>query len=1057
MLPRTARLSSFLLLALVLVPARLAGAEDWPTYMHDSARSGVTADALSLPLVEQWVYRAPAEPRPAWPLPQPGWTELPKVAFDDAFYTVADRDHVYFGSSVDNQVRALDVATGRPRWTFHTAGPVRLAPTLAQGRVYFGSDDGKIRCLDRADGKLLWSFDAAPDPRRVLGNGRVISPWAIRTGLIVEDGRVYGGAGIFPYHKVFLLALDAASGQVVWKNDTFSVFGGFSPQGYPLSAAGGLIVPSGRAPPICVEGDSGKLRFAVTAATGAKGEVGGVYGVVVGDVLHVGTQSTLYGVSTKTGAAAGKWPAAEQLLATPTSWCILKGAPAPAYGRRSTSGKGDDITCIDREVYAQLPRKDVDSIAKARRWRFARPDLESMIVAGKHLLAGGRNEVFVLDLETGKELWAGKVDGPAVGLAVAHGRLLVSTTKGTIHCFAPGAAPAASAAPAAPSWPEQPPAAVIENTVKEVLRESGVRQGQALVLGHGAARMACELARRTELAITCVEFDPKEVPLARRRVDATGLYGSRISIDGGTPDALPYPDLAANLIVYLDAPGQPALSAKELLRVLRPCGGVLLAGSLTTPARDFTVPDEAAELWKTAGTLSGGRWARLTRGVLKGSGWWTHQYADAGGSGSSGDLRIKGRLDVLWFGEPGANEFPDRHQRGSAPLLMNGRVFCQGWNFLERKSTLFCFDAYNGTRYWTRELAGSLRLNLPAVSGNLACDADSVYVAAGSKCHRLDAVTGETRASYETPSGQDWAYLAVTDGLLFGSAAVPSKPGFSEAVFAFDLATGKRRWLLSGKEIRDTTLAYSNGRLLFVEKRPGAGLPAVPPAKEPSTDPPKVDRKGNPVKPEAYLRTVTALDGISGKAVWEKDVDLTDCGRWENGVWGMLHLLCKDDVLVLAGAYTIYGRPDEKPHRVMGLSAKDGAVLWSNVLGNRSRPVMMRGALLAEPLFYDLRTGAKIMKEQGAVGRLIAWSMGPRTGGCGSLSASDCMVFGRGGYTVWRDITGGPSGTFIGSRPGCLINIIPAGGVVVQAEASSGCACYQAVQCTVVFRPRDAE
>jgi outer membrane protein assembly factor BamB len=205
---------------------------------------------------------------------------------------------------------------------------------------------------------------------------------------------------------------------------------------------------------------------------------------------------------------------------------------------------------------------------------------------------------------------------------------------------------------------------------------------------------------------------------------------------------------------------------------------------------------------------------------------------------------------------------------------------------------------------------------------------------------------------------------------------------------------------------------------------------------------------------------VVAREAATGKLLWEKEVDLTDCGRWEAGVWGILQALCKDDVLVLAGAYTIYssGKPtEERPRRAVAISARDGSVLWSSVVGNRSRPVILRDVLLAEPLFYELRTGLKILKPQGTTGRMIPWSMGPRTGGCGSLSASDCMVFGRGGYTIWRDVAGGGSAAFVGSRPGCLINIIPAGGVVVQAETSSGCSCYQAVQCTVVFRPRDGE
>src|SRR5690349_14595727 len=73
--------AAYLLLAFCLHPAF---AQDWPTYMHDAGRTGVTAGRIELPLAEHWVYHAPAEPRPAWPLPQHGWTELPKTTFDDA-------------------------------------------------------------------------------------------------------------------------------------------------------------------------------------------------------------------------------------------------------------------------------------------------------------------------------------------------------------------------------------------------------------------------------------------------------------------------------------------------------------------------------------------------------------------------------------------------------------------------------------------------------------------------------------------------------------------------------------------------------------------------------------------------------------------------------------------------------------------------------------------------------------------------------------------------------------------------------------------------------------
>ena len=44
---------------------------------------------------------------------------------------------------------------------------------------------------------------------------------------------------------------------------------------------------------------------------------------------------------------------------------------------------------------------------------------------------------------------------------------------------------------------------------------------------------------------------------------------------------------------------------------------------------------------------------------------------------------------------------------------------------------------------------------------------------------------------------------------------------------------------------------------------------------------------------------------------------------------------------------------------------------------------------------------------------------------------------------------------FGGQRPGCWINFIPAGGLLLVPEASSGCACPFPIVCTTVFKPTD--
>ncbi|MCX5660000.1 MAG: PQQ-binding-like beta-propeller repeat protein [Planctomycetota bacterium] len=917
-------------------PASPAG-NDWPTYMHDNSRSGVTREALPFPLSERWTYRSPAPPKTAWPESQ-GNVERRQQNFDDALYTVAVGESVYFGSSVDHQVYALDAATGMIRWRFFADGPVRLAPTVAQGRVHFGSDDGVAYCLDAADGKPLWTLNAAPDDRRVVGNGRIISLWPVRTDLMVDGDKVFFGSGIFPYHSPALFAADAKTGkQIPWAGLTPKAWLGLSPQGYLLRHARGLVIPNGRSVPIVVDALSGNPPYEKARLPTHQKFGGGDYGFIAEDILYYGSQNSLYTYDLKTGADHGEWLAAHRLIVAPDACYALSIPPLlpPLPSKPAPPPTG--ITAYSRDGFDLNKAVDNDAIAARMRWRNDKPGAVAMILAGDHLIVGYPNEVASVDTRTGKEDWSAKVDGDAVGLTVARGRLLVSTTRGVIHCFsegAPGKVTKATAASAPPSPADNAatvtPSAETQALAAAILRDAAAHKGFALITSPGSAALACELARKSELHVTCLEPDAEQRRLARLAVDAAGLYGHRVSVDAGTPDRLPYPDYAANLIVHLERPGQPAPAAPEILRVLKPCGGVLLVGhpASESPAKGLAASvnelDAKAGVWSHDLTIVPGAqpWSRLLRGQLPGSGWWTHNLGDSGNTGSSGDQLVKGPLSVLWFGEPGPGEAPDRHMRSVAPLANNGRVFMQGWTYSPRRNIILCFDAYNGVRLWEREIPDALRMSLPGVAGNLACSDDSLFVAAGPKCHRLDAVTGETKAIYETPAEADgshlgWNYLAVSGGLLVGSTVMPdftpdpygrrrtelyggqnSGSRYSGSLFAIDLATGKPRWAYKGKEIRDTTIAFAAGKVLFAENR---GSPTTRPSltaltdeeaswhegPEPDDEPApdaKFNRLGAPIQPDKIsklVRFVVALDAATGKPAWEKEVDLTGCGRWE--------------------------------------------------------------------------------------------------------------------------------------------------------------------------------
>ena len=67
---------------------------------------------------------------------------------------------------------------------FFGEGPIRLAPVFAKNKIYVGSDDGAVYCLGASDGDLLWKFKTYDQPQCVPGNGRMISRWPVRAGLV---------------------------------------------------------------------------------------------------------------------------------------------------------------------------------------------------------------------------------------------------------------------------------------------------------------------------------------------------------------------------------------------------------------------------------------------------------------------------------------------------------------------------------------------------------------------------------------------------------------------------------------------------------------------------------------------------------------------------------------------------------------------------------------------------------------------------------------------------------------------------------------------------------
>lgn len=67
------------------------------------------------------------------------------------------------------EVVAVDATSGAEVWRAHPAGPLRGAPTIANGQVYVVTQDNQMFALGQDDGKVQWTASASLETQGVFG------------------------------------------------------------------------------------------------------------------------------------------------------------------------------------------------------------------------------------------------------------------------------------------------------------------------------------------------------------------------------------------------------------------------------------------------------------------------------------------------------------------------------------------------------------------------------------------------------------------------------------------------------------------------------------------------------------------------------------------------------------------------------------------------------------------------------------------------------------------------------------------------------------------------
>ncbi len=110
---------------------------------------------------------------------------------------------VVFATTGYGEVFALEAASGATIWKRQIGAPFRVAPAVAEGRVFAISYDNRMTALAADDGRELWSHDGIAEDAGLVGGA---------------TPAVDGGIVVAPYSSGQLFGLRVENGRVVWQD-----------------------------------------------------------------------------------------------------------------------------------------------------------------------------------------------------------------------------------------------------------------------------------------------------------------------------------------------------------------------------------------------------------------------------------------------------------------------------------------------------------------------------------------------------------------------------------------------------------------------------------------------------------------------------------------------------------------------------------------------------------------------------------------------------------------------------------------------------------------------
>ena len=384
------------------IPKAISGvagelASDWPQFHGGPSRRGASPKGPAPPLARRWHTATGGHVH----------TASCVVAHGRVYQTTMDDDT---GQSCG--VTAIDAATGELCWRHRSAASVRHAAACAQDSVFAMTVTGELLCLAAESGACQWRHQLAEPSRR----------WVFGSPL-VSDGYVYAGV------SSDFVALDADSGEVLWRRQDFGPDDWISSYPSPAAAAGRVVVAFYTQPTALAVLDAATGQ-SVWELAGSKATYMYATPVVGTDQLFTVSGGLVRAFDLETGDS--RW---EQEIRLGR----IQATPALAGERLFVATGSGKLHALHVTDGRELWQWSVESACPlfTPYVRSGPTTLASPVVAGGVVwVAAADGCLYGLDEATGELLWSGYLGAPlAAAPAIGAGALFIGATDGTISAL----------------------------------------------------------------------------------------------------------------------------------------------------------------------------------------------------------------------------------------------------------------------------------------------------------------------------------------------------------------------------------------------------------------------------------------------------------------------------------------------------------------------------------------------------------------------------------------------------------------------------------------------